>query len=175
MNVRVLVATDALEYRGFMLQGYAQDADAFTTTAEERSAEPLSWWLKRISDPNGLSQAFGAFHEGVLVGSVTIEYSAKYKIRHKAIIVGMFVSAPHRGLGVGRALLLAAISHARARPGVKVLTLTVTEGNTQAVRLYSSAGFRQFGFETIAILTGSEYKSKVHMQLQLSPNERRAA
>ena len=175
MNVRPMQAADVRAYRELMLQGYAQNADAFTSTAEERSAEPESWWLKRVADPNGFSQAFGAFLTGELVGSVVIEYSAKCKLRHKAVIVGMFVSAPHRRIGAGRALLLAAMSHARARPGVKVLTLTVTEGNTEAVRLYLAAGFQQFGLEPMAIFTGTEYKSKLHMQLQLSPNERPAA
>lgn len=151
-----------------MLQGYAQDADAFTTTAQERSAEPISWWLNRICDANGLSQAFGAFHEGSLVGGVAIEYSAKYKVQHKALIVGMFVAEQRRCLGAGRALLEAAISHARRRPGVKVVSLTVTEGNAQAIHLYASVGFRQFGLESMAIFTGTEYKSKVHMQLQLT-------
>ena len=51
-----------------MLEGYAQDADAFTTTAKERASEPMDWWLKRICDTSGLSQAFGAFHNDSLVG-----------------------------------------------------------------------------------------------------------
>jgi len=168
MNVRALHSSDALAYRALMLQGYAKDADAFATTAEERSAEPASWWLKRICDSNGLSQGFGAFHEGSLVGGVAIEYSTKFKVRHQAHIVGMFVSEQHRRLGAGRALLQAAISHARGRPGVKLIALAVTEGNAEAVRLYSSAGFRQFGLEAMAIFTGTEYKSRVHMQMQLA-------
>jgi ribosomal protein S18 acetylase RimI-like enzyme len=150
-----------------MLQGYAQDADAFTTTAQERASEPIGWWLKRICDRNGLSQAFGAFYDDSLVGGVAIEYSARYKVQHKAHLVGMFVSEQHRHLGAGRALLLAATAHARSRAGVRVVTLTMTEGNAHAVRLYESAGFRQFGLEALAIFTGTEYKSKVHMQLEL--------
>lgn len=168
MQVRALQPADALAYRALMLQGYAQDADAFTTTAEERASEPIDWWLKRICDANDLSQAFGAFHDGSLVGGVAIEYFARYKVQHKAHLVGMFVSEQHRHLGVGRALLDATISHARSRAHVKVVTLTVTEGNGRAIRLYESAGFRQFGLEALAIFTGTEYKPKVHMQLELA-------
>ncbi len=168
VNVRALELADAPAYRELMLRGYAQDADAFTSTPEERAAEPMAWWHQRMCDPRGLSQAFGAFHQRTLVGSVAIEYTSKTKTRHKGLIVGMFVLGAHRGLGAGRGLLEAAIAHARARSGVRMLTLTVTQGNARATRLYEAAGFRQFGLEKMAIFTGSTYHAKVHMQLQLA-------
>ena len=171
MHVRTLDPSDALAYRALMLHGYESAADAFTSTTAERAAEPLDWWHKRICDPKGLSRAFGAFVDGALVGSVAIEFSAKSKTRHKALVVGMYVAEAHRHLGAGRALLQAAIAHARSRVGVKALVLTVTEGNAGALRLYQSAGFRQFGLEPMAIFTGIEYKAKAHLVLLLGPDE----
>jgi ribosomal protein S18 acetylase RimI-like enzyme len=48
---------------------------------------------------------------------------------------------PHaRGLGVGRALLVAAELHARAE-GLRYVSLMVTEDNTPARALYDGAGF----------------------------------
>jgi RimJ/RimL family protein N-acetyltransferase len=167
LHIRALVPSDASEYRALMLEGYELAADAFTSTPAERAAEPLAWWQRRIHDPNGLGQAFGAFHGGTLVGTVAIEYSAKPKTRHKALVIGMYVSSAQRGLGAGRALLQAAIDHASDRPEVKALTLTVTHGNAGATRLYESAGFTPFGLEPMAIFTGAEFKAKLHMQLML--------
>jgi ribosomal protein S18 acetylase RimI-like enzyme len=167
MNVARLAASDAKRYRALMLHAYASAADAFTSTPEERAAEPESWWVRRIDDPKGLSQAFGASHNGELVGTVTIEFAAKPKTKHKAHLIGMFVSEAARGLGAGRALVNAALVAAQSRSGVLVVTLTVTEGNTPAIALYESCGFRTFGVEPMAIATPSGFKSKVHMWLSL--------
>ena len=79
----------------------------------------------------------------------------------------MFVSEALRGQGAGRALVQAALGAAASRPGVLVVTLTVTEGNAPAIALYESCGFRTFGIEPMAIATPSGFKSKVHMWLQL--------
>src|SRR5262245_1245894 len=101
MHVAPLQASDAPEYRALMLHAYAAAADAFTSTPEERAAEPASWWTSRIADPKGLSQAFGAFHDNELVGTVTLEFAAKPKTKHKAHLIGMFVKESARGLGAG--------------------------------------------------------------------------
>jgi RimJ/RimL family protein N-acetyltransferase len=62
----------------------------------------------------------------------------------------------------------AALAAARARPGVRVVTLTVTEGNDAAVGLYARCGFRAFGTEPLAIATPAGFRSKVHMWLDLA-------
>lgn len=168
MHVARLTATDAPRYRALMLHAYEAAADAFTSTPEERAAQPESWWVKRIADPDSLSVAFGAFIGDELAGTVTVEFAAKPKTRHKAHLVGMFVSEALRGRGAGRALVQAALEAAASRPGVLVVTLTVTEGNAPAIALYASCGFRTFGIEPMAIATPGGFKSKVHMWLQLA-------
>ncbi len=174
MHVARLQPTDASQYRQLMLEAYKLAADAFTSTAEERAAEPESFWVRRIADPTGLSAAFGAFERQELVGTVALEFSAKPKTRHKALLIGMYVTPVARGLKAGRQLLDAALAEARTREGIHLLTLTATEGNEPAVNLYRSAGFETFGVEPMAILTPSGYKAKVHMWLPLS-NARTAA
>ncbi len=167
MHVARLQPSDLPQYRRLMLQAYELAADAFTSTVEERAAEPVSFWLKRIADPSGLSAAFGAFEGEDLIGTVALEFSAKPKTRHKALVIGMYAVPAARGKGVGRSLIDAVVAHARAMDGLLVLTLTVTEGNAPAVNLYLGAGFQTFGVEPMAILTPSGFKSKVHMWLPL--------
>jgi RimJ/RimL family protein N-acetyltransferase len=151
-----------------MLHAYEHAADAFTSTVEERAAEPESWWAQRIADPNGNSAAFGAFRESELVGTVALEFSGKPKTKHKVLVIGMYVLAEHRGAGAGRALVQAAVKYAKAYPGATTMTLTVTEGNEPAIALYRSFGFQEFGVEPMAILTPSGYKAKVHMWRSLN-------
>lgn len=150
-----------------MLEAYELAPDAFTSTAEERAREPESFWVKHIADPTELTEAFGAFDGEELVGTVALEFSAKPKTRHKALVIGMYAVPAARGKGVGRSLIDAVVAHARAMDGLLVLTLTVTEGNAPAVKLYLGAGFQTFGVEPMAILTPSGFKSKVHMWLPL--------
>jgi RimJ/RimL family protein N-acetyltransferase len=167
MQVELLNASDATRYRKLMLEAYELAADAFTSTAAERAAEPESFWVKRIADPSAMSVAFGAFEGQELVGTVALEFSAKPKTKHKALVIGMYVAPEARGTGAGRAMLEAAIEYARANEGTLQLTLTVTEGNAAAISLYKSAGFQPFGVEPMAILTPGGYKAKVHMWLPL--------
>ena len=150
-----------------MLEAYDLAADAFTSTAGERALEPEAFWVKRIADPTGLSAAFGAFEGQELIGTVALEFIAKPKTKHKALVIGMYTTPAVRGNGVGRALLMAAIEHARAMESLLQLTLTVTEGNEPAVNLYRSAGFQEYGVEPKAILTPSGFRGKVLMWLQL--------
>jgi RimJ/RimL family protein N-acetyltransferase len=167
MRIARLSVSDVARYRALMLHAYAAAADAFTSTPEERAAEPESWWLARIADARGLSLAFGAFHNDELVGTVTIKFSARPKTRHKAQLIGMFVAEAARGMSAGRGLVAAALAAAGTRPGVLVVTLTVTEGNVPAIALYESCGFKTYGVEPMAIATPEGFKSKVHMWLRL--------
>ena len=168
MHVAVLSASDAQQYRALMLHAYEHAADAFTSTVEERAREPESWWIQRIADPTGMAIAFGAFEGTALVGTVALEFSAKPKTKHKALVIGMYVMPEWRGNGAARALLQAAIDRCKSRGDILVVQLTVTEGNEPAVALYRSAGFQPFGTEPMAIRTSGGFGAKVHMWLDLS-------
>ena len=171
MHIAPLTTSDAPQYRELMLEAYVRAADAFTSTAEERQAEPMSWWANRIAAPLGLTKSFGAFHEHLLVGTVALEFSAKPKTRHSALVIGMYVKPQVRCLGAGGLLMRAAIAAAKSHPETRVLRLTVTEGNDNAIRLYRSVGFSSWGTEPEAILTPSSYKGKVHMFMLLTSAE----
>lgn len=168
IEVLALGAKHLREYRALMLHAYAHAADAFTSTAAERAAKPEAWWLDRLADPTGLTIAFGCIADGGLVGTVTVECAAREKTRHKASILGMYVLPEARGRGAARALLQAAVSHCRARPGLALVQLTVTDGNEPAIALYRSFGFEDFGLEPMAIRSDGRYFAKRHMWLRLA-------
>jgi len=169
IRIAALSAAHARQYRALMLHAYEHAADAFTSTVEERAREPESWWIQRIADPTGMAIAFGAFEGSELVGTVALEFSAKPKTKHKALVIGMYVMPEWRGNGAARALLQAAIDRCKSRGDILVMQLTVTDGNEPAMALYRNAGFRPFGTEPMAIRTPAGFRSKVHMWLDLSP------
>lgn len=168
MHIAVLTPADAAAYRALMLEAYEQAPDAFTSTAAERREEPEAWWVRRIGSADGPASSFGAWQDGQLVGTVALEYSAKPKTCHAALVLGMYVRPAQRGGGVAQALMQAAIAAAASRPAIRVLNLTLTEGNLPALRLYTRVGFVSWGVQPQAIRTDGGFKGKVHMSLVLA-------
>jgi ribosomal protein S18 acetylase RimI-like enzyme len=75
----------------------------------------------------------------------------------------MYVARERAGQGVGSALLSHLLGEARREPGLTQLTLTVTETNVAARRLYEKFGFRSFGIEPRAIRVDDTCFDKNHM------------
>ncbi len=168
-TVRRLVPADAPAYRALMLDAYARHPDAFTSSAAERAALPLTWWQARLDAAQQAKEVvFGAFDEHRLAGAVGLAFKAREKARHKAQLFGMVVLPQSRGAGLGSALLRTALDEARAREGVRLVQLTVTDGNLLAQRLYARFGFVPFGLEPLAVAIGDGYAAKVHMWCDLA-------
>jgi len=168
--VRQLNAADAQAYRAVMLDAYATHPSAFTSTVEERAALPLGWWMQRLGADNdgGESIVYGAFDDcGALVGAAGLSFETRQRTSHKATLFGMSVTASARRAGFGRRLVLALLDHARARGHLRLVQLTVTEGNEAAQKLYEDCGFRVFGTEPLAIAVGDALLAKVHMWCDL--------
>ncbi|MBO9515064.1 MAG: GNAT family N-acetyltransferase [Variovorax sp.] len=164
MTIRRLAPADATAYRALMLAAYARHPDAFTSTPAERAALPLSWWEQRLDpSPRAEQVVFGAFDGDTLEGAAGLLFQSREKARHKADLFGMYVAPSARGAGTGRQLVQALLHEAAGREGVKIVQLTVTEGNTAARTLYERCGFEPFGVEPYAVVVGTAYLSKVHM------------
>jgi RimJ/RimL family protein N-acetyltransferase len=163
----------AAAYRALMLEAYAREPEAFTSTPEERAALPMDWWERRLGTDSD-SVGIGAFDGDTLVGAIVLERESRHKTRHKASIVGMYVRAAHRGLGLGVRLMEAALDAARSQPQLRLLELTVSEGNASARALYERFGFRAFGTEPMAIAVDGRYIGKVHMTCDLEEANRMA-
>lgn len=165
MSIRRLTPVDAAAYRALMLEAYARHPDAFTSTVAEREALPLAWWTSRLdASPQAPQVVLGAFDAmGLLAGAAGLLFEPREKSRHKANLFGMYVAPAARQSGFGRQLVLGLLAQAAAREGVKLVQLTVTEGNHAAQALYERCGFAAFGVEPFAIAQGGTFLSKVHM------------
>lgn len=170
MTVRLLLTDDADAYRALMLDAYARHPEAFTSSAEERAALPLAWWQRRLDpSPQATQRVLGAFDGGRLVGAAGLEFETRGKASHKAGLFGMYVAPDARQAGFGRQLVDGVLELAASRDGVRLVQLTVTEGNASAQGLYARCGFEVFGIEPFAVALDGRYLAKVHMWCALAP------
>lgn len=158
-TIRRLGAADASAWRELMLLALAREPDAFTSDAAESSALPLDWWAKRTADET----VIGAFENGELAGMVALQPQLRLRVRHKAVVSGLYVREDCRGRGMGAALLDAVIAIARTVEGLRVLQLQASAHNAAALRLYAARGFVVFGSEPLAVRDGEDFVTKLHL------------
>lgn len=164
MPVTRLTPAHAEPYRALMLEAYAHHPDAFTSSVAERSILPVSWWQGRLASGASANEVvFGVFIQEELAGVAGISFDTREKTKHKSTLFGMYVPGRFRKQGIGRQLIGEVLRYAKTHPYTTITQLTVTVGNTPALKLYESSGFMQFGTEPFAVRVGAEYVSKVHM------------
>lgn len=112
--------------------------DEITFTVEEQAA-----YLKRKTDSADEIEIL-AFVGGQVVGMAGIErLGTQEKLRHRAEF-GVSIDRSFWGLGIGRALTRACIECAK-NAGYAQLELQAVAGNEQALALYRSEGFTEYG------------------------------
>ena len=165
LTIRQLTPADASAYRALRLAGLRAFPHAFRPDYEEALAQPLSWAERRLAVAE--DSFFGAFDGDALVGSICLRTQEGRKNSHSAELKALVVDPARQRRGIGRALVAHLLAHARAQGGIRQVTLTVIDGNTNAERLYDAFGFRQFGLEPDAFLFDGRYHAKQHRQLIL--------
>ena len=169
LTIRRLVGADLAAYKELRDAMLAAHPLAFTSDADEERSKPPESYLPRLGlqRPDGGHFTLGAWQQERLVGAIACERDPRKKTRHVAKIIGTMVRSEVQGLGVGRALLDTCIAEARRAEGVSMLMLTVTAGNTAAIRLYERAGFSHCGSLPRAICIDGSFYAKDQMVLML--------
>ena len=170
LQIRALDEADLEAYKALRDHALAHHDEAFTSDAATEAAAHRRRATQaalggEANDGGGFT--LGAWRGDRLVGAITCERDPRSKVRHIGHVVGTMVMADQQGQGVGRALLDALIARASADDELHQLTLSVTAGNSAAVRLYESAGFTRYGTLPRAIRVGGRFLDKHLMQLNL--------
>ena len=163
VTVRQLGAQDVEDFRRIRLSALATAPEAFGSTLDRETTRPLEMFAERLS----ASIVFGAYRDGRIVGMIGLKREDGPKMSHKAFIWGFFVEPECRGLGLGTALIEAAL--AAAREIVEQVALTVVEGNAEAARLYERFGFQRYGTEPRALKSADGYVDEALMVLLFAP------
>lgn len=162
MQVRQLLAPDVEPYRRVRLSTLATEPDYFGASFEQEAALPLSHFAERLAT----AVVFGACTEDRVVGVAHFRREPRPREAHKGTVQGFFVEPDWRHRGIGAALMTALIDHARDR--VEQLTLSVIQGNRDAIGLYRRFGFTIYGIEPRARKLANGYVDEVLMVLRLS-------
>ncbi len=145
VHIRPLTEPALLGYKALRDAMLASHPEAFTSDADTERLRDIASYRSRLAG-NGLTLfTLLALDEGRVVGALTCEREPRRKMQHISHLVGMMVADTHRGRGIGRALLQAALERLRALPALAQVTLSVTAGNRAATGLYESVGFTRYG------------------------------
>src|SRR5574341_503107 len=141
IEIRALTPDDVQAYRVLRMRALRDHPEAFSASYEEVSQRTVEQMAGYLGSPPENQIVLGALRDGDLVGMAMLNRYEGLKIRHRAIIGGMYVTPEMRGQKVGRALLEEIIRRARMMPDLEELVLAVTVGNAEARSLYLSVGF----------------------------------
>ncbi|NIR53148.1 GNAT family N-acetyltransferase [candidate division KSB1 bacterium] len=169
MKIRKLKAGDASKFFDVRLMGLREFSHAFGRSADEFQKQTLDSIADQIE--TGVSQGnfiLGAFNdEDELLGVVGFLKQPGEKVRHTAILWGMYVIPQARRKGVARELIKEFIAEVRKHEEIEQIKLTVESGNLSARRLYESFGFEPFGTEPRVLKVDGKYYHEDHMMLRL--------
>ena len=157
LQIRRLETSDAALYRDIRLEALERNPEAFGSTFERESAQPLSWFEAVVVR----ADIFGAFLDGAPVGIAGYAAQEGSKQAHKGLLWGMYVRAAGRNASLGKRLVAAVLDHARDR--AEMVQLTVVSENGAARRLYCALGFIEYGYEKRALKQDGRYYDEVLM------------
>jgi len=166
-QIAVLSRSDAPSYRSLMLEAYAANADAYTSTVEERASELLSWWENRIGSPEASTSASAR--------SMGANSSAPSRLSSRSsprlVIPLSFLACTCAPPGAAAESGVNS-SPRPSKPRAAARDPTSPPHPHRGKRLSSQAvrgrRFTVWGTEPLAIRATSGFKSKVHMAMLLA-------
>jgi Sortase and related acyltransferases len=161
--VRRLTAEDGVEYFALRQEALTREPCAFGSSPDDDRFRSVEAVREMLRDPSHL--VIGVFTTE-LAGAVGVRREMRSKLRHKAVLWGMYVRADYRRQGFGRRLVEEAIRVAR-EDGVVQLHLTATERAAAARALYESLGFVVWGVEPSGLRVQGQDLAEHHMVLRL--------
>lgn len=170
MKVRLLDPRDAQAYQQLRLQALRDSPTAFSASHADEVGRSLDEVAARITPAaDGSVCMFGIFEPEELAGFVAVIHPQRDKLRHGVELAGLYVSPSFRRRGFGRALMKAALAHARSLTGVRLIKLGVTASNREARKLYQSLGFTSYGVEPDALQVDGMFHDEEHYVLRWDP------
>jgi ribosomal protein S18 acetylase RimI-like enzyme len=150
IDIVEVTAADAAAFKALRLRGLREHPEAFGESAEDFEALSLDQVVERITSRRsggGFILGARARSSGDLVGVVGIAPDRGRKSAHRATLWGVYVAGEHRGRGICRRLIDAALARCRRDGQIEQVRLGVATTNAPAIAVYCAAGFVEYGRE----------------------------
>ncbi len=140
-----MTETEFVEFRSAATRAYADELAATSgwpvEQALERARQDSAELLPQGRDTPGMLVFTAVVEDGTPIGWLWLGLTHPSGVPDCGFVYDIEVAEAHRGGGLGRALLAAGEGVLRAH-GVPAVELNVFGGNTRAIGLYSSTGYR---------------------------------
>lgn len=155
IEIRKALKSDAEELLNLMKTlGKETDNLTFGEEGLPFTVDEEASYIEKINTSKA-SAMFVALDSGKIVGPASFYGHLVPRLSHRGE-VSVAVIKSHWGLGVGHALLSAAIEFGKTAAGVEVISLEVRSDNDRAIRLYKRCGFEKIGtFKNFLKIEGS--------------------
>jgi RimJ/RimL family protein N-acetyltransferase len=146
--IRRLTSADAGAFYALRLRCMREAYDFFRSSPADIETAGLAACAAQLQSPD--TRIIGVFEGDALIGIGGITRDTREKLRHKALLWGMFVVPEAAGKGIGEAIVHALI--AQAQGFAQSLHLTLVASNDRAQNLYARCGFALYGREPASVM-----------------------
>ena len=167
MNIIRLEPEDAERYTRLRLEMLTTCPRAFGATPDDDRGLDVENLEQMLVEDHYAIFASEDATSGEFVAAAGIIRAGRVKHAHRAGIWGVYVTADHRGKGLGRAVVAAATDLARSWQGVDYVDLGVSQDSPAAQHLYESLGFEAWGRQPEATEVDGRRYDEIHMTLRL--------
>jgi GNAT superfamily N-acetyltransferase len=167
VEIRRLVESDTEAFRELRLRALREHPEAFIDDYEAEAAKTVEQAAEQLGAATAENLYLGAIVNGRLVGMAHFNRQEGSKLRHRALIGGMYVTPEMRGQGIGKALVERCVQHAGSLPDLEDIVLWVILENEGAKALYEATGFEVFCIEPRAFKIEGRYYDAAGMILRL--------
>lgn len=170
LQIGLLSAENAAEFRSLRLKSLQEDSYAFMSRYEDEKDLPIEHFEKKISyaHQKPIFGFYGVFSSGSLVGFAQIAKSSYYKTRHLVYLYNVYTKKEVRGQGAATKLTNHLIEKVKKLEGYEYMHLWVNSGNEKAISFYKKIGFEEVSStpKTVKMEDGS-YQSESCYVLKL--------
>lgn len=168
-GIRLVNTADLESFKALRLEALQRHPEAFGADYAEQVMRPDEFWIERIQQ--GMGGPVGAIYVAEsgseLAGMAGIRRGDSTKLRHSAMIWGVYLRPEMRGQRVADALLAACLAWAESQ-AVRIVRLSVVSSNGSALRLYLRHGFTIYGVDPEVLYVDGMYHDELLLARRLN-------
>ena len=164
-SVVALRPQDWRDLRAIRLEALRSEPAAYSSSYEETLDWPDEEWRRRLTSDHSMVLLARVLTRPIgMVGGYLGSDEGDDSV---GVVFGMYVTAEHRGKGIGRLLLTSLIDRLSAFPQITTIRLGVTETQEPARRLYESVGFQVVGTTEEGLVVDDRRYEELIMELRV--------